>query len=151
MATLKDVHREYGQTAELAQVFETELGNALLALDALDHKIYVRPDPEAAARCLERLDRNTLGNTLSSLRRHLGSHTDPQVFQDAIEARNLLFHRFFPHHAFKIETEDGRDAMVKHLVELRSLLQSAHASAQLLSEILFTAVRVLKKVHEPAH
>jgi len=46
MASREDVYVAFGRAAELAQLFETEVGTSLLAFDALETKSY--RDPKAS-------------------------------------------------------------------------------------------------------
>jgi hypothetical protein len=57
MATRDQVYLSFGQLAELCQLFETELGTALLAHDALTMKAYLQPNPDALQRLEEALAR----------------------------------------------------------------------------------------------
>ena len=52
VATREDVYCAFGRAYELAQLFETELGTALMAFDGLKNKRYADPDPIASRRAL---------------------------------------------------------------------------------------------------
>jgi hypothetical protein len=145
MASRDDVYLAYGQLAELAQLLEVELGTALLAHDALKRKWYISPGADAARRLLEAIERHTLGQTLSAIRSRLDIKDDlSAIFDQALQARNVLMHSFFPKHGLAIDTDSGRDAMIRHLNDLRPCLEQAYRSAGYLSQLLIQAFSVLK-------
>ena len=49
MPTLDDVYRKFGETAEAAQLLETELGTALMVVDALEENLLTAANPGRAA------------------------------------------------------------------------------------------------------
>jgi hypothetical protein len=65
--TLDDVYRKYGETAEAAQLLETELGNMLLFAHVADENLLTQPDLMRAAEVLRTINRNTLGQLLKQL------------------------------------------------------------------------------------
>lgn len=54
MPTLHDVYRKFGETAEAAQLLETELGNVLLLLGAFDEDLLAGADSARAAELVAR-------------------------------------------------------------------------------------------------
>jgi len=66
--SLNEVYRKFGEVAEAAQLLETELGNLLLLHRGVEAGLLENKDPEAAARILEQINRNTLGQVLWQLR-----------------------------------------------------------------------------------
>lgn len=148
MATRDQVYLSFGQLAELSQLFETELGTALLAHDALTMKAYLQPNPNALQRLEEALAKKTLGATLKALRSRLDVKDDlSEIFDLALAARNKLAHGFFLEHGLAIESDGGRDDIVKHLDELRRPLKVGYHTAGALSQTLLTALQLLKKTH----
>jgi hypothetical protein len=148
VATREDVYLAFGRLAELAQLFETELGTALLGYDALERKAYIQPDPDAYRRLQDAISAKTLGATLKAIRSQFDVQGDlGELFDRALTARNALTHGFFLHHGMAIHSDAGRDAMMKHLDELRASLEPAYQAAGNLAQILLSAMRLLKKVH----
>jgi hypothetical protein len=47
--TLDDVYRKFGETAEAAQLLETQLGNMLLLSHGAEAGLFTEPNPEIAA------------------------------------------------------------------------------------------------------
>lgn len=131
MATREDVYAKFGRTAEVAQLFETELGTLLLARQGEVRGWHLKANPDQAAEFYEKLDRKTLGQILANLRDLLDF--DEQVaeaFQIALKARNHLNHGFFQRHNFEIFDEAGRNAMVDELEKMHSELVAAYEIAQ---------------------
>ena len=148
MSSREDVYLAVGKALELCQLLETDIGTALLALDGLDTKSYRNPDAEAYKRLQRAIDDQTLGRSLSQIKKRLDIKEDIEtLFNNALDARNFLAHRFFPHHNVRIFAPEGCDHMIAHVEQLRDKLTPAYSSAQHLSEILVSAVRLLKKVH----
>jgi hypothetical protein len=67
------------------------------------------------------------------------------VFQDALDARNFLAHRFFPRYGLKIHDPAGRDEMVAHIDRLRDAIWAAYTIAGLWSLPLVKAVTMLAR------
>lgn len=61
MPTLDDVYRKFGETAEAAQLLETELGNVLLLLGAFEDDLLAGMNRSRAADLLSEIDTSTLG------------------------------------------------------------------------------------------
>ena len=68
MPTLDDVYRKFGETAEAAQLLETELGTMLLMINAAEDGLFAKPDSLRAANILQAVDRHTLGQLLKGLK-----------------------------------------------------------------------------------
>ncbi len=149
MATRDELYAKFGITAEAAQLFETELGSLLLCARGLEHGWHHEADPDEARKLLDHIDRSTLGQLLGTLKNCV-SLDDGLVdrFASALKARNRLFHRFYETHNFKIQTDDGRDAMVSDLDALHSELfnawQLASKMTALATEFLLEARRKLR-------
>ena len=52
MPTLDDVYRKFGETAEAAQLLETELGTALMVVGALRGEPFDRGESRASGRAV---------------------------------------------------------------------------------------------------
>ena len=144
MATVEEVYHDAGRALEAANLLETELGTCLLALDALETGSFANPDADAYLRLREAIDSNTLGRSIRVIKDklHITDNVDA-VLQDALEARNFLAHRFFPHHGMKIHDPAGRDEMVAHIDRLRDAIWPAYTAAGIWSSLLVTAVKTL--------
>ena len=141
MAKREELYAKFGITAEAGQLFETELGTLILCSQALEHGWHVAPDGEKARAVLDEIDRSTLGRLLHTLesRVHLEGDLE-EKFASALKARNRLSHGFYERHNFKIQTDEGRDAMMVDLEALhQELFQAwriASAMTSLVSEIM---------------
>jgi hypothetical protein len=141
MATVEQVYHDAGRALEAANLLETELGTCLLALDALETRSFANPDADAYARLCEAIDSNTLGRSIRAIKSKLSiTENVDVVFRDALDARNFLAHRFFPHHGLKIHDPAGRDEMVAHIDRLRDAIWSAYTIAGKWSLPLVAAV-----------
>lgn len=131
MATRDDVYAKFGLTAEVAQLFETELGTLLLAREGEERGWHLKANPDQAAEFYEKLNRKTLGQILANLRDCLD--LDERVgksFKIALKARNHLNHGFFERHNFAIFDDAGRSAMIDELEKMHSELVEAYEIAQ---------------------
>lgn len=98
-------------------------------------------DGEKARAVLDEIDRSTLGRLLNSFKGPIRFEGDlADRFASALRARNRLNHGFYERHNFKIETDEGRDAMIADLEaiheELFQAWQIASAITLQLSEIV---------------
>ncbi len=136
MATRDEVYAKFGITAEAAQLFETELGTLLLFAHGVQSDWHVAPDREAARATLREIDRSTLGRLLNRLKTYVELDDDIEGrFTTALEARNRLNHGFYEKHNFKIQTEEGRDAMLADLGSLHDVLFDAWQVASAMSSL----------------
>lgn len=141
MANRHELYAKYGITAEAAQLFETELSTLLLALRGLENGWHVVPDGAAAQEALTSIDRSTLGRVLNDLKRHIAIEGDlEESFSSALNARNRLMHGFFERYNFKIQTDDGRRAMIADLDGLHRELFAAWQAAGKLTTIISAVV-----------
>ncbi|MDD9732815.1 hypothetical protein PVW46_23195 [Mameliella sp. AT18] len=141
MATREELYAKFGITAEAGQLFETELGTLILCSQALEHGWHVAPDGEMARAALDEIDRSTLGRLLHILESRVRLEGGVEErFASALKARNRLNHGFYERHNFKIQTDEGRDAMMVDLEALhQELFQAwriASAMTSLVSEIM---------------
>jgi hypothetical protein len=149
MATVEDVYHDAGRALEAACLLETELGTCLLALDALETGSFANPDADAYLRLCEAIDSNTLGRSIRAIKNKLSiTENLDSVFQDALEARNFLAHRFFPHHGMNVHDPDGRDEMVAHIDKLHDAIWRAYTIAGNWSSLLMAALKVLMRAKQ---
>lgn len=126
MATREAVYEKFGRTAETAQLFETDLGSILLALEGGKHGWHLSPNPALASEFFEKLNRKTLGQILKAVKERADIEEDvDEIFQRALAARNDLNHGFFEKHNFKIFDDRQRDLMIVELDRLHKQLDDA--------------------------
>ena len=73
MPTLDDVYRKFGETAEAAQLLETDLGTIALMIGCTAADLLENPDSQKATEIYQRINRQTLGQLLKNVR---GSNGD---------------------------------------------------------------------------
>jgi len=153
MATRDQLYAKFGITAEAAQLFEVELGTLILCAKGLKNGWHVFPDAEAAQSALNQIDRSTLGNLFSSLKACVEINEDiSSRFVSAVRARNRLNHGFFERHHLKIQTDEGRDAMIADLENLHDELFNAWQIASAMTACAMQALEeaCANEVSKPA-
>lgn len=125
-----ELYAKFGVAAEVAQLFETELGTLLLMQRALSKGWHVVPDGEAARVRLEEIDRMTLGRMLRELEKHVEVAAEVKdIFSVGLDARNRLTHGFFEGHNYAIQTENGREKMGHALEDIHGKIFRAWRTA----------------------
>ena len=123
MASRDQLYAKFGEAAEAAQLFETELSTMLLCLRAMENGWHILPDGERAGAVLREIDQKTLGHLIRDLRPYMNLDESTEArFGSALDARNKLIHGFFERHNFKIQTDAGRDEMLDDLEGLHAQL-----------------------------
>ena len=100
MPTLDDVYRKFGETAEAAQLLETELGNLLLEHDCIEVGSPREPRPGQGDRNLrphQQEDSRTV-DAFPRVGRQFRCESLEQILSDALAARNRLTHSFYMQH-----------------------------------------------------
>ena len=148
MASRDELYQKYGLTAEAAQLFETDFGSIMLAVNGLKHDWHIAPDRNEAQKLYEKMGKLTLGNLLRQTSKDVSFDDNTfWIFDAALDARNKLFHGFFERHNFKIQTDEGRDIMIADLDQLHDKLFnawriasaiSAHILGRLITEVAET-------------
>ncbi len=136
MPTLDEVYRKFGEASEAAQLLETELGNVLLIVGAVEANLLEQPDPTRASDLLRSINRQTLGQLFNSLNRSSDSvaHLETLLLR-ALAERNRLSHAFYRQHNFRRNSEAGRALMMKDLESIHDALLDAYKAVMLLSGI----------------
>src|SRR6266851_1684995 len=136
MPTLDDIYRKFGETAEAAQLLETQLGTMLLLSRGAEDGLFTEPNPELAANLYSTINRHTLGQLIKRL------NTTPQsldalesVLSNALEERNRLFHSFYRHHNFRRNSDEGRELMLKDIESIHDTLLRAYKAVMLLNGV----------------
>jgi hypothetical protein len=134
--SLDDVYRKFGEASEAAQLLETELGNILLMVGAVDKNLIEQPDEKTATALYNSINRQTLGQLLKGLKNSSESvdHLEEQ-FVRALKARNRLAHSFYRQHNFRRNSEEGRAKMLEDLEQIHNDLLDAYKAVMLLSGI----------------
>jgi hypothetical protein len=136
MPTLDDVYRKFGETAEAAQLLETELGSMLLIVRGVENDLIIRPNSKLASDLYEKINRLTLGQLLRSLNNTtLPLGALEALLSNALEERNRLLHSFYRQHNFRRNSDEGRTIMLKDLDSIHLLLIDAYKAVMLLSGV----------------
>jgi hypothetical protein len=134
--TLDEVYRKFGETAEAAQLLETELGTMLLTIRASDEGLFGQPNQTLAEEILRTIDRQTLGQLLKNLKGSNQSFDDLEpVLWKALEERNRLSHSFYRQHNFRRNYDEGRGLMLRDLEAIHEALLNAYKAVMLLSGV----------------
>lgn len=136
MPALDDVYRKFGETAEAAQLLETELGTLLLMARGTDENLIADPNPERARDLYDSINRHTLGQLLRSLNKTTPSlDALHALLTDALRERNRLCHSFYRQHNLRRNSDDGRMIMMRDLETIHDTLLQAYKSLMLLSGV----------------
>jgi hypothetical protein len=141
LTTLNDVYWKFGFASEAAQLLETELGTALLLAEAVEKNLLAKRDPKTAAEVYQRIDRMTLGQIISALKKWKGGALPPGIdftvieplLAAALDARNQLQHSFYRRHNFRRNSEEGRELMLADLESIHEAILDAYKAVLLLS------------------
>lgn len=136
MVDLNDVYRKFGETAEAAQLLETELGNILIGIKVNEKDLLIRQDKKLAREILTKIERSTLGTLLKSINKKIGgSEVVKTIFEDALNERNQLSHSFYRKHNFRRNHSEGCQIMLKDLENMHETILKAYKVALELSGI----------------
>jgi hypothetical protein len=141
MTTRLEVYEAAGRALEISQLFETELGTALLALDALETGSHLNPVADAYVRLRSEVDGITLGKTLRRIAKRLELPEDTEiVFSRALEARNFVAHHLFKRNNVAILDAAGCALLFSEAEQAISTIRPAYSAAQVLAARLVTQV-----------
>ena len=136
MPTRDDVYRKFGETAEAAQLLETELGNMLLEAHVLEEDLIGNQNPARAADVLASVNRQTLGQLLKNLNNRTQSLDALEgLLSKALQERNRLFHSYYPKHNFRLNSEEGRIQMLQDLDAIHDALLDAYKAVMKLGGV----------------
>lgn len=132
--SLNDVYRKFGELSEAVQLLETELGTLLLVHKCAEAGLFETKDSEAAARILDQVNRNTLGQLLWQLR---GNYDELDALEDVLTIaraeRNRLIHSFYREHNFRRNSANGRAQMLRDLEIMHEKIINAFKAVMKLS------------------
>jgi hypothetical protein len=133
MPSLDDVYRKYGETAEAAQLLETELGSQLLEIGAATEKLFAKTDSGRAAELVDKINSHTLGQLLKrlSLSTQLADELQTLLMK-ALEERNRLSPSFYRQHNLRRNSDAGRAIMMDDLASIHQTILSAYKAVLLL-------------------
>lgn len=127
MTNLNDVYRKFGETAEAAQLLETQLGNILLSIEEIEIDLIQHHDKELARYILNKINRSTLGGLLKSVEKRLGgSKVTNSIFENALHERNRLSHSFYREHNFRRNSSQGCEIMLQDLEKMHETILEAY-------------------------
>jgi hypothetical protein len=136
MPTLDDVYRKFGETAEAAQLLETELGTVLLSVGALAEDLFTGTKPRRAAELLDEINSGTLGRILNRLKTKAQWSDELEcLLYNALEQRNRLSHSFYRQHNFRRNSDEGRAVMLNDLQSMHDSILSAYKAVMPLSGV----------------
>ena len=143
MPSLDDVYWKFGFAAEAAQLLETELGTALLLAEAAEKGLMSKPDPKTATEIYRKVDRMTLGQIISTLKKWKGGVLPPGIdftgieslLAAALDARNQLQHSFYRRHNLRRNSEEDRELMLADLESIHNTILDAYKAVVLLGGI----------------
>ena len=92
--SLDDVYRKFGETAEAAQLLETELGTLLFDINAAGEDLFANPNPKRASDLLNEINSSTLGKLLGRLKCKTPIDELEALLVNALAERNRLSHSF---------------------------------------------------------
>ena len=135
MSTIDEVYRKFGETSEVAQLIETELGTLLLLVQCGSEHLFDEPDPPRAQELLRDVNKSTLGQLLRRLKNERSINLDEELMQEALDFRNLLAHAFFRIHNNRRNSQEGRSIMFNDLQFMHDKLLMAYKALMLVSGI----------------
>lgn len=152
MPTLDDVYRKFGETAEAAQLLETELGTLLLLSLGERECLIGAPNPKRATELFDSVNRNTLGQLLKSLENTSQSLDALEaLFAKALQERNRLSHAFYRRHNFRRNSDEGRELMMRDLDSIHDALLNAYKAVMLLSGVDLDALAGVEHIGPTRH
>jgi len=136
VATLDDVYCKFGEVSEAAQLLETELGNILLMIGAIDANLLEQKDPAKVAVLFKSINRHTLGQLLKRLHKSVDSAANIEsVLTNALNERNRLSHSFYRQHNFRRNSDAGCSIMLNDLNAIHEVIIAALKAVHLLSGV----------------
>ena len=141
MPTLDDIYRKFGETAEAAQLLETQLGTMLLLIRGAEDDLFTVPNPKRAFDLCGTINRHTLGQLIKSLNSTTQSlDALESLLSKALQERNRLIHSFYRDHNFRRNSDEGRALMLEDVESIHDTLLQAYKAVMLLSGVELEAL-----------
>ncbi len=141
--SLNEVYRKFREVSEAAQLLETELGNLLFLHKGIEAGLFESKNPDAAARILEQINRNTLGQLLWQLRGNYNDLDALEILLNAAKAeRNRLIHSFYREHNFRRNSVAGQRQMLQDLEEMHDKIIDAYKAITKLSGVDLDKIQI---------
>jgi hypothetical protein len=136
MPTLDDVYRKFGETAEAAQLLETELGTDLFVKHINTQPKKYLSSKRTSKELLNTINRKTLGRLFLDLGVEKNAADGfGDLLHKALEERNRLFHSFYREHNIRRNSEEGRYLMMQDLEVMHSRIIEAYKAVFLVKGI----------------
>jgi hypothetical protein len=130
------IYRKFGETAEAAQLLETELGTKLLMVRGVEEGLIAESDSERATDLYNTIDRRTLGQLIRELNETAESlDALKSLISNALRERNRPFHSFYRQHNFRRNSNEGRALMLNDLESIHDAVFQAYKAVMLLSGV----------------
>ncbi len=129
--TLDDVFRKFGETAEAAQLLETELGTLLLDEQATKEGL-LGGDGIRATEIMRSINRDTLGGMVRRAKVPQSVEEIGVLLESALNTRNRLIHSFYRQHNMRKFSEEGRMIMMHDLETIHMTIFDAYKALALL-------------------
>ena len=133
MSILDDVYRKFGETAEAAQLLETQLGNLLLFIEGAEENLFDQQNKELAQRIVNKINKSTLGSLLKKIEEKMGGVAATSILENALNERNRLSHSFYREHNFRRNSPDGCKIMLQDLEKIHEIILEAYVFSLALS------------------
>lgn len=142
MTTLSEVYAKFGESAEAAQLLETELGNMLLWLHIEEHDLRNKPDKSLGWRIFNDVDHKTLGQLIRALQAKAAVRYDLEsLLRKALQERNRLNHAFYRQHNFRRNSAEGRTLMLQDLDQIHVAVLNAYKAILLVGGVDLDALQ----------
>lgn len=132
--TLDDVFRKFGETAEAAQLLETELGTLLLNEQCMEEGLF-GADGIRATEIMRSINHATLGSLIRKAKTGQSVEEIEGLLEAALKARNRLIHSFYRKHNMRKFSDEGRMIMMQDLDNIHASIFAAYKALMLLGGI----------------
>src|SRR5215472_16520777 len=134
--SLDDVYRKFGETAEAAQLLETELGTLLSIVKAVGEDLFANPHRMRASELLKKIDSFTLGSLIKELL-PIPSAEALQLIQTQLDTVLLLISAATEHLFVNRPDRTRTKSNTQPIDELEALLKNALTERNRLSHSFY--------------
>jgi|SRR5580658_7318699 hypothetical protein len=123
----------FGSAAQHAQMFEQGLSKFLIVYNIVTSEGVPLEDLDSLK---DELGQKTMGALLGELKKHIAfpEQDVPELFGNALKARNFLMHHFFLELGDQLSTSEGRMGLLQLLITIEKTLDN--------SRIMINAMRI---------